>query len=196
MRRTETADRRKKMAISIFFVVILVASTAGFVATFNTKQDTSYNGYDFELRGNQWVAEVDTAFGTEEFVFYHHPLDLRVQVSPAIVDAIKAAPTVVLVFDPNITDIQYAELGRFQLNQYLVSQLGKNVEHAITAPHSAYTFPVVQCIPDGKLYILYQQGNVSSASLTDNCVTLESFSGLDYLEYSESIVYRLLGVIQ
>lgn len=188
--------RMQKTLVSLFFVVILIASTAGFVATFRQQpSDYSYNGYEFKQRDNQWVTEVETPFGTEEFAFYVHPLNLDVTVSDDTIQAIRASPTIVLLFEPNVSEIHYVDAARFQLSQYLVSQLGKNVEHAVTANNTLYNFPVKKCSPDGKLYVIYSFGENRSLMKNDNCITITSYSSPDFLQYSEAIVYRLLGVI-
>ena len=184
------------MLVSLFFVVILVASTAGFVVTFRQQPiDYSYNDFEFEQRDGQWVTEVDTSFGEQEFAFYNHPLNMDISVGPDVVQAIRESPHIVLLFDPNITEIYFVDAARFQLQQYLVSQLGKNVEHAITTESTLYQFPVQQCSGD-KLYLIYVAGENKSITKENNCITMTSYSSIDFLEYSEEIVYRLLQVIQ
>ena len=184
----------QKTLVSVFFVVILIASTAGFVVTFRQPDNTSYNDYEFEQRDGQWVTEVETSFGTEEFAFYSHPLNLDVVVSDDILQSIRTSPNIVLLFDPNITDIHFVDAARFQLKQYLVTQLGKNVEHAVTMNSTLYTFPVQQC-SGVKLYIIYSSSDNRTLTMNNNCITMTSYSSSDMLQYSEAIIYRLLGVI-
>ena len=187
-------DRMKKTLVSLFFVVILIASTAGFVVTFRQPNDTSYNGYDFEQRNGQWITKVETPFGTEEFAFYNHPLNIDVTINDDILQTIRASPTVVLLFDPNITGIEFVDAARFQLQQYLVTQLGKNVEHAVIINSTLYPFPVQHCSSD-KLYLIYTSSENRTITKNDTCITMTSYSSLDFLQYSEAIIYRLLGVI-
>ncbi|MBS3138783.1 hypothetical protein J4207_03695 [Candidatus Woesearchaeota archaeon] len=187
-------NRMQKTLVSLFFVVILIASTAGFVVTFRQPDNTSYNGYEFEQRDGQWITEVETSFGTEEFSFYNHPLNLDVVVGDDILQSIRTSPSIVLLFDPNVTDIHFVDAARFQLKQYLVNQLGKNVEHAVTTNSTLYPFPVQQCSGE-KLFIIYSSGDNRTLAKEGNCITMTSYSSSDFLQYSEAIVYRLLGVI-
>jgi len=196
LERIERSQRRKKFVVSIFFVFLLVASTVGFVVSFKTpEQDYSYNDYQFTQVNNQWVTEVETPFGEKEYAFYYHPLYFTVDVPQNIVQAVKASPEVVLTFDPTIPEIQYVDQARFELANYLVLDLGKSVQHAVIQNTTLYGFPVETCGTRNALYITFTQGNQSEITQQDNCITIQSFSGIDYLQYTENMLYRLLGVV-
>lgn len=195
--RNQRSDRRKKFVVSIFFVFILVASTIGFVATFQQPtQDFSYNDHEFTQRNNQWVTEIETPFGEKEYAFYYHPAYFTIHVPLDVVQTIKASPEIVLTFDPNVTEIQYVDAARFQLHNYLTLDLGKNVQHAVMTNTTLYNFPVERCGARNALYISFVEGNQSTITQENNCITIQSFSAVDYIQYSESIIYRLLGVIE
>lgn len=192
-------DAGSKKYMGLFIVAVMILSTFGFIIGFNqnSAQDYSYNGFEFTQEGNQWVTEADTPFGKREFAFLFHPLSLNVDVPAAIPDAIKRTPEIVLAFDPNITEIQYVDAARFELSQYLISYLGKNLRHAVTQNTTIYGFPVETCSqkPD-VIYVTFEGSNESSASITENCITLTALNPTDYLEYSEKIIYMMLGIIQ
>ncbi len=190
--------KRKQMYMSLFVVAILVLSTFAFVLSFNQnqQQDLSYNGFEFTLQNNQWATEIQTPFGEKEYSFFNHPNELLIDVPAEISAKVKASQTITLSFDPSIQEIQYIDAARFQLTQYLIQDLGKNVRNAVTNQTTAYDFPLETCgTAQDSLYVTFTQGNQSSASITNNCITISSFTSLDHLKYSEKIIYQLLGVM-
>ena len=188
-----------KKYMGLFIVAVMILSTFGFIASFNqnTQQDYSYNGFEFEQKNNQWVTEADTPFGKQEFAFLFHPLSLTVDVPAEIPTAIKQSPEIVLAFNPNITEIQYVDAARFELSQYLITTLGKNLRHAVTQNTSIYNFPVETCSQKlNTLYITFEEANESIASLNENCIAITALNPADYIQYSEKILYMMLGVMQ
>lgn len=198
MRRREGNDR-KKAYIGLFIIAVMILSTVGFIASFNQnqQQDYSYNGFEFKQQGNLWVTEAETPFGEKEFGFLFHPLSLEVDVPEAVPAAIKQAPNIVLAFNPNVSEIQYVDAARFELSQYLVPELGKNVKHMVTQNTTQYNFPVETCSPvPNTVYITFEEAEQRSATINDNCITLTALSPIDHVQYAETIIYMLLGVIQ
>jgi hypothetical protein len=201
-RHREKSERRKKFYISLFIVAVMVLSTLGFVASYGQGNinsggtDYSYNGIEFTQLGNQWQTTVDTPFGEQDFTFFYHPLHFTTTVPSEITEAITASPDITLTFDPNITQVQFIDAGRFQLSNYLINNLGKNVEHATTSNTTAYALPVLTCTSgQTHITITYREGE-SGISQENNCITIQSYSSVDYLQYSEQIIYKLLGVIE
>src|SRR3989344_6397030 len=148
-----------KKYMGLFIVAVMILSTFGFIASFNqnTQQDYSYNGFEFEQKNNQGVTEADTPFGKQEFAFLFHPLSLTVDVPAEIPNAIKQTPEIVLTFDPNITEIQYVDAARFELSQYLLTNLGKNLRHTVTQNTTIYGFPVETCSQKpGTTYLTFE----------------------------------------
>lgn len=198
MRRRDNAGR-KKAYIGLFIVAVMILSTFGFIASFNqsSQQDYSYNGFEFKQQGNLWVTEVETPFGEKEFVFLYHPLSLDVDVPATIPNMIQQTPDIVLVFDPNITEIQYVDAARFELSQYLVPNLGKNIRHTVTKNTTQYSFPVETCSSKpNTLYITFEESDERSATINENCITILASSPVDYIQYAEKIIYMMLGVVQ
>ena len=188
-----------KKYMGLFIVAVMILSTFGFIASFNqnTQQDYSYNGFEFEQKNNQWVTEADTPFGKQEFAFLFHPLSLTVDVPAEIPNAIKQTPEIVLTFDPNITEIQYVDAARFELSQYLLTNLGKNLRHTVTQNTTIYGFPVETCSQKpGTTYLTFEASNESSAFINENCITITALNPADYIQYSEKILYMMLGVMQ
>ncbi len=195
MRRREN---KSKAYIGLFIVAVMILSTFGFIVGFNqnTAQDYSYNGFEFEQQGNHWVVEAETPFGTKEFTFLLHPLSLSVDVPTTIPEAIKQTPTIIFTFDPNVTGIEYVDAARFELSQYFISNLGKNIRHTVTQNTTQYSFPIETCTQTpNTVYIIFEESDQSNASLSDNCITLAASSPQDYIEYAEKIIYMMVGII-
>ena len=197
MYNREQSQKRKQMYMSIFVVIILVLSTFAFVLSFKAPtQDFSYNGFEFTQKNNQWITEITTPLGEKEYSFYTHPSELWMDLSPEITAKIKQFPTITIAFDPTIEEIQYVEVARFQLIQFLATDLGKNVHSAVTNTTTLYDFPVETCTPNSdSLFISFTQNNQSTASVDGNCIHIYASDSMDFIRYAEKIIYQLLGVI-
>jgi hypothetical protein len=184
---------RKQMFFSIFVVALLVFSTFAFVLSFKAPaQDYSYNGFEFSSRNNQWITEANS----KEYAFYFHPQDLWMALPQEVITKIRQSPSITIAFDPTMDEIQNLEIARFELAQFLMQDLGKNVQSAVTNQSSAYSFPVETCTQNSNsLFITFSKNNQSSASVNGNCIDISSVNTADHVRYAEKIIYTLLGVM-
>lgn len=187
----------KKLTISIFIIAVMVLSTFGFIASYQTTETTNdYNGFKFTLKNKHWVTEAIAPAGKKEFTFKSHPTDLTEPLSKEITAAVRFTPTIILTFDPNITQIENVDEARFELTQFLAFDLGKNVVNAVMYNSSTYQLPVEDCTPSSdKVYITFLQSNTTEASINNNCITIASPFSRDYITYVEKLMYTLLNII-
>lgn len=190
-------NNRKKVYLSLFIVAIMVLSTLGFIGSYTTpEQDTGYNNFEFERRGDQWVMEVDNGVEVREYSFYLHPSDIAVYLEPEIVDAVRESPDITLAFHPNLTRPEFADAARFELAKYLSEDLGKNLGSAVTMNTTRYDFPVIPCAPNAtSIIIAFEPGEESDIIKNGNCISIATNNPIDYIVYVEKLIYILLGVI-
>ena len=173
MRRKQN---NQKVYISIFIVAVMVLSTFGFIASYQTSETTNtYNGFEFTFRNSRWIIEATSPTGTKEYSFKSYPTELTEPLSNDIVTLVRFSPTIILTFDPNITQIGNVDEARFELTRFLVFDLGKNVVNAVMRDNSTYALPIEECVPsDDNVYITFIQSNTTGAFLAGNCITLAS----------------------
>ena len=186
----------KKLYIAIFIIAVMVLSTFGFILSFNV-QDTDqldYNNFKFRLVDNQWITKVDG----KEYTFYFHPLDVSTQAPSEIKNIINTAPKIYLTFDPEISELQYVDLARFELSQFLTLDLGKNVENAVLNQTELYDLPIITCDNASiqNPVVQFEQLNQSKIFIEpDYCIRVSASTSVDFVKHAEGIIYILLGII-
>ncbi len=190
-------ENRKKAYIALFLAAIMILSVFGIVlsnqSTLNDAGELEYNGITFRLINNQWAAEIKG----KERSFFFSPVDLSGKtLPPELRQAILQTPTITIAFDPNISQLHYLDAARFELSEVLLLDLGKNIRHGVTNATGAYEFPVVSCQPSSdELFITFIEANVSSVRMDGNCVAIAAVTPVEYIQYSEKLIYLLLEVI-
>ena len=180
----------------MFIIAVMVLSTFGFILSFNTQtpdQQLDYNGFKFRIVDNQWTTKVDG----QEYAFYFHPLDMNIQVPGDVKSTINTAPKIYLTFDPEITELQYVDLARFKLSQFLTN-LGKNVENAVLNQTELYDLSTITCqnASAQSTVIQFKELNQSKIFIeSDYCIRISAFTSADFVKHAEGIIYTLLGVI-
>jgi hypothetical protein len=201
MRRLKN-EKTKKILIGAFLAFLMVSSIFAVVLSGlhnpfsgqSNGQTLEYNNIKFQLKNDQWTAEIRNS----ERSFFFHPQDLEfTNVDTKIKEAIIQTPDIFLVFNPNSTQIQFIDAARFEITQVLLLDFGKNVHHSVTSNTTLYDFPVLECESNpNQLYITFIQGNQSETDINDNCISIETSNPVEYLQYTEKIIYQLLDVIQ
>lgn len=186
-------NSRKKLYISLFIIAVMVLSTFGvYLSASGNSSDGGYNGFTFRQKNNQWITKVND----KDYAFFFHPLDLTMDVPQEIITAIRQSPSLTLTFDPNMSQLQYADVARFELSQFLAFDLGKNVENAVLNKTSVYNLPIAACSgTEDKLFITFIEANESKAFIENNCITIATDNPTEYLGYAEKIIYSLLGIV-
>ena len=189
--------KRKKAYIALLLAAIMILSVFGIVLSnqspLNDAGKLEYNDITFRLINNQWTAEIKG----KERSFFFSPIDLSEKTLPSeLRQAIVQTPTMTITFDPNISQLHYLDAARFELSEVLLLDFGKNIRHGVTNATGAYEFPVVSCQPSAEeLFITFIEANVSSAQMDGNCVTIAAVTPVEYIQYSEKLIYLLLEVI-
>lgn len=189
---------RKKVYMSVFIIVIMVLSVFGYVANFysggSSNDQTSrysYNGYEFSRNDNQWEVSVEG----EQYNFAFHPLDLNFNIPSRVSEKIDSNDDITLLINPDMDQIQYVELSRFKLQEFLRSR-GKNVNSAVVNSSDRYDLPVKKCDSNSSSLSIYFNNSLNSRSSVDgNCINIGGTTSSDYLGFSEKIIYKRLGVI-
>ncbi len=184
---------RKKLFISIFIIAVMVLSTFAIIlSSFAPEQDQlEFNGFKFKVKNRQFITEVND----KEYIFYLHPTQILSTIPSEAITAIQQNPSIIISFEPNATQPQFLDTSRLQLERFLTLDLQKSVENAIIKPSTVYQLPVKTCTKDANFYIVFTESNETLASFEDNCLALSASRPVDFLIYSEELIYKLLGII-
>jgi len=196
MRRRDE-DKAKKW-IGWFIISIMVLSVLAFGASFVTQGTNSlsrHNGFKFQqLQTNgEWQVEVGDV--THQFVY--HPT----QITPVTIDESALAPLreafqVSISFDPALDEPQYVDYARLRLAEHFLLQ-DIQVAQGINQESEIYSLPLVGCDAAKALQpvVMLELGNETMVTVEGNCITLTSTSEINLLQLTESLRYKLLGVI-
>lgn len=181
--------RKKKknnstMVVGIFIGVIMILSTLGFIfGDANTANEAKIGKHRFIQEGNTWKIK------NSDFIVYNHPSTLTTSdIDEQIVNSINNADVITVTFDPNMEDIQYVDLFRFDLAavKYV---LGGVLEETLN-----YNLPIVDCTNGDGLVIEIINGEGEFSQISDTCIKIAA-SGRDILILRDLIYLKIAGVI-
>lgn len=186
---------RNRLIISVFIVVLMVFSTVGYAALQlnGGASATTYNGHKFRpVIDQNIITGYTTKIDGKQVFFYTEPLvAAQINVPPDFGDALRVAPAIIVLFNPNDTLTSVYDQIRFDWQQFIPTQFGVG----ITQASDIYSFPISSC-PNANqdaVYILLREGNLSITS-ENGCYVL-SGSQYDFATLRDRVVYAYYGII-
>ncbi|HLC84491.1 MAG TPA: hypothetical protein VJH22_01735 [Candidatus Nanoarchaeia archaeon] len=182
--------------IAIFFGLIMMTSTIGFIASYTSDgSDTvTYNGFKF-VRTNQGYSVV---VNEQELLFGALPDSLtNILLDDQIVDRIRDAESVTLTYDPQSQINTTGGLIEYELENVLGQVLDIYVQRAVINNTPFPSLLQADC-SQATVYvpvISWELGNESAFKLEGDCIRAIARSDIDALRLSERLSYRLLGVM-
>lgn len=190
-RREKKSDKAKQVVMGIVIALIMVLSTFGIIIG-NQTSSLSYNGYKFQLNGNQYATKING----KEMIFYSLPSQSDfINVSSSIPNKIKESYIVMLTFNPaDKVNIQIIELVRFDLSQSLNKVILDGVLNVSTDYPS---LPLITCA-NATLktpVIIMNMSDTAGIVDIDNCIYLNA-RGTEFLRMRDRLLYSYYGVIK
>jgi len=190
-RREKKSDKAKQVVMGIVIALIMVLSTFGIIIG-NQTSSLSYNGYKFQLNGNQYATKING----KEMIFYSLPSQSDfINVSSSIPNKIKESYIVMLTFNPaDKVNIQIIELVRFDLSQSLNKVILDGVLNVSTDYPS---LPLITCA-NATLktpVIIMNMSDTPGIVDIDNCIYLNA-RGTEFLRMRDRLLYSYYGVIK
>ena len=195
------SDRKYKLGMPIFIVVIMVLSVLGFsIGSFSGTNDNefSYNGYSFELDASDeqnplWKASKEGADnGEQEYDFHFRPEEVLDIVFEGKVNY----PSFTLVDNPeeniSISDLQLIALSKFEMKSTL-EEAGKIVSVGFMTNSSGVK---VTCenASENSAVVVFEISNLTQISNANNCITIAGNNGREVVRAKEMFLFRLLGI--
>ena len=178
------------MGYTIIF--IMVSSIFGYMWVGNSQDVEKYNDFKFSKQGNDWVTKVD---GEE----------VRANYMPQFVEDIKLDESVKKIFEQKVIQLTYdptqdflqniaqsrflLEKGLQKKGYYTVLGLKINTSMTdismITCKDATANSPVIDFVLNNETKIVSE----------DNCVTVYSKDGIDFIRAKDRLLYHIFGVI-
>ena len=194
MRRRQKKRFPKENLMVLFVAIIMISSTIGFVSTGSGTSKQRYNDYKFS------VDQTGTTlyWNGERIRFYHNPYQLEtLDVSQGVIDKVESTAMIYLTFEANNTLQETIDRVRFDLTNKLINYLGIYVVNGVTDNEAIPTLPVVDCVnaTSAVPVLKIETGEEFGMRDDNNCITMVANNELDLIALEESLIYRLLGVI-
>ena len=198
----QTKERRKKLMIGIFGVILLVSSLGGVVLYGNNNPQSnkitlniSNKNYEFTRNQQNSLVYYSLDIDNKKVNFYYLPYEVEyINISPEIVDSIKESNQLYLTFNPEDQEsLRFIDLVRFDLsetlsNKYLINGiLEKNNE--------LYRLPYLNCenATEFTPVIKFIESNTTEVFKKDNCINIKSRAA-GFIKIRDKIIYSLYGV--
>jgi hypothetical protein len=198
MNDEERSDRRKKMAMSIVLLLILIFSSFAYAIVYffgDANTSTRYNGHRIRVVANDQGLPVGytTKVDGKDISFYTPPQDTAsITLPPGFMDTLQQANGVVFLFDPADPNTQLYDELRFDLSTALPLQQGGG----ILAPSDKYALPVLNCSQATPQYpFIVLRNGTRDFSYENGCYVMQGdVQGLVLLR--DRIVYGYYDVIE
>lgn len=212
---SKKSSKRKKnsnhsgLIMSLLLLFTLVASTFGFIISFNNdstgSSDYNYNGFKFTNNNNIWNVKV----AGKTLEFYNHPTQLEyITIPENIVNNLMNGNPIVVTFDPKISqgiDAPYIDQLRFDMTNALnaisaVTQKDNGVYsqlNVITCQNKSISYVENNESSTLDLNIIYLNKSNNNRIIEDEngCIIFESSSSIGFLELKDRLVYTLFGIM-
>ncbi len=187
----------KKNIMSLIIVFLMISSV---LAIWQGSQSSSsntiepYNDHDITFTDEGFFIESD--YG--DIQGYSYPSSLEaISFDAALVQYLRSSSQVIVLFDPNDSNLEYVEILRSDFAVDDFPALVQEVSFALTTNSSLYSYPVLDCAstPLPTLYI--HTANVTSPRIYQDsgCVVLEAARWEDLFKLKDRVVYTLAGIM-
>ncbi|MBN1275522.1 hypothetical protein JXA12_04500 [Candidatus Woesearchaeota archaeon] len=188
----ERRQRRVRIIIGVIIVFLMVAS--GFSVALYGRSANAAREYGVTFtpddKYNVWHAKIDK----QELFFYYLPSSALLVDAPSdLGETIRAAPVIVLTFDPGLspTNLQYIDLIRLDLAETLPVP----VISAVAEENSTYSLPVVSCdnATANMPVLSFEEGEAPEIVIEDACVRLRA-NNTDFALIRDRLVYEYYDI--
>ena len=191
------AQKKRKKMISLFIVVVMVMSAAGFMIDYAFKEKLEYNGFKFENTEQGFV----TKLNGNKIAFNYYPTQLEsINISSEAMNGIKSAKMIGVSYDPNsylvetMAQLQYyldmslPELFGIFVQKGLTNNIGYEMAE-LTCENATAASPVIVFLETG-------ENETSDFSYENSCLTFKASTEQELVMQTERLVYGISGIMQ
>jgi hypothetical protein len=186
----------KKVLISVFFAVIMIASSLAIIFSGYAPQgqNADYEGFTFKQSGNYLVTTVNKT----TVKIQSQPYDLtRIALNDSVRELLRSTNMVYLSVPLKGLYADSASLAAFDLGEFLTNRGTYNVL-AISDDNTGYEkIPIIDCrnatatVP----VVLFMDGNETGIQQDGNCIKLISATSFDFVRLKDRLVLKLAGIM-
>ncbi len=197
----EQQDKKRRRLILIFslFMVGLMLFSIMEVALFrDTSSQTNqmkYGTYEFVYKdlGNG-AGYLATDINGQEVQFQNLPTQVTyLNLSPAAIAVLKAAPVVVLTTDMNQT---YANLNNIEYARLQFSLALQKTTNAMLYEDERYTLPIINCSRSSSqmAVVVFNTANETSVITDGSCITINA-AQRDLMKIKDRFIFEYYGIL-
>ena len=186
------------VAIAGIFVLILVFSGSGDVASGDVAGDVTYNGFVFRETDGVWSTQWQDGDQLYKIYFRHHPEQVENVPVQGSIDRRFQNATIYLTLDLSENETaenSYLALAGIEISSKLTEPLKRKVTSACTENLSVCEGrPVVTCSDSNYAVIYLKQDSEAGVVLDGNCITVHG-SGEGIVMAADNLMFRFLKII-
>jgi len=184
----------KKVVMSVFIAAIMILSTIGFVANYQTSESLKYNGHKFYKTQKGLMTRMDG----KALYFNYFPKSLEdINVTEGISSILNNKESVSFTYNPNATHADAIAEMYFYLEQAFTGMKNAYVLQGLTNS-TGYTLPEINC-KDATEFVpvlIFEQSNETRITTENNCVKAYFATRTDVSRLGDRIVYSITGIMQ
>lgn len=188
-------SKKSRVVVTLIIAVFMLTSIIGFMSNQNAQgDDITYGTFKLQPTTNGWIYKSKG----QQVTFYNNPFEVdNIELSADAVRDIRNSQVAYLTFDPELGELQYVDLLRFELSEQMPMHFNTMIIPAVDRADTTYSLPVVDCNNATKnLPVIYlQKGKISKISYFSNCLVLEAPSSQLILRLKDRLMYGLFGII-
>lgn len=195
MRRQEhKREKKKRLYMSLFIVVIMTLSVLGYMigSGFEDQTKFNYNDFKFTQINNRWTTKINN----KDVVFDYPPFQVEnINVTTSIIEKIKNSPQIDTTSDFNSTFKEIIALAQFGLAQTLA--INNQFLRSGFTTKNEFDLPVITCdnattfVP----VLIFQKSNETIIYEENNCIILKAKSNQDLIALKDRLLYGVFGII-
>ncbi len=186
--------RHIKLYIGLFIAFIMVTSIFGFVGSYQSEQEPSfeYNGFTFY----QTNKGLYTKINGDKIFFYYEPQELEAINLPLTVrDIIINSKALALTYDPASNFKKILGGIQYEFSSIMYNTAGMIVQTGLTN-NSGYKVPQLSCSNSTSFVpvVLFKDGEDGYA-LEESCIIITSSTDIGFVKLYDRLLYNIFGVI-
>ena len=187
-----------KLIMSYFIVFMMLGSVLGFVLSerMSSPDRMTYNGFRIEVVGNRFILD----FNRQKLEFLFPPIELEFfPVPEGVIENLVRVNYFTLSYDPNMQDngeLGYLRHVLFEYSYLVNTLVGFGVTedsiifdgfNIVTCEDSTLDSPVL-VFRDGEDDISFDENN--------GCVVVTSSGAMHRVQFTEKLIYHILGIME
>lgn len=195
MRRHEhKREKKKRLYMSLFIVVIMTLSVFGFMigSGFEDQTKFNYNDFKFNQINNRWKTKINNY----DVTFDYSPLQVEhINISPNIIEKIKNSPQIDTTSNINSSFKEVIALSQYNLAQLLA--INNQFLRSGFTTKNEFDLPIITCenattfVP----VLIFQKSNETRIYEENNCIILKARSEQDVITLKDRLAYGVFGII-